>query len=60
MAAADALDRAPPAAPGAVEVDGVNRVLAARWMKAALPAEQSAERNAVEEDEVDEEPLHAV
>jgi len=54
---ADALDRAPPAAPCAVLVDRVDRVLAARRHVAALPAEQSPERDAVEEDEMDQQPV---
>jgi hypothetical protein len=43
-----------------VKGDGIDRILTARRMKAALSAEQPAERDAVEEDKVDEEPLHRV
>jgi hypothetical protein len=59
VTAADPLNRAPPAAPRAVKGDGIDRILTARRMKAALSAEQPAERDAIQEDEVDEEPTHA-
>ena len=41
-----------------MQLHGVDRVLAARRVEPALPAEQSAERDAVEEDDMDEEPRH--
>ena len=58
MAPADALDRAPSAATRAMLVDRVDRVLAARRHIPALPAEQSPERHAIEENEMDEQPAH--
>ncbi len=57
VAAGDALDGKPASAPGAVFLDGVDGVLAARGMEAALAAEQAAEGDAVEKDEMDENQL---
>lgn len=54
MAAANPLETAPPASPRAVFVYGVDRVLAACRMKSALPAEQSADGDAVEQDKMDQ------
>jgi hypothetical protein len=54
----DALGRLPRAAGGAVLVHGVDRVLAARRVEAAVPAQQAAERRAVEQDEMDEQLAH--
>src|SRR6476659_8701780 len=58
MTAGDALDRLPSAAGDAVLVHRVDRVLAARRIEAALPAEQPAERHAVQQHEVDQDEAH--
>src|SRR4051812_25875818 len=58
MAATNPFEGAPGTGERSVLVDGVDRVLAARGVIAALAAEQSAERHAVEQDELDEEPAH--
>ena len=59
MAPADPLDRPPAAAPRAVLGYGVDRVLAAARVVAALAAEQAAEGDAVEQDQEDEDAGHA-
>src|SRR5258708_4731265 len=58
VTAAHAFRRAPTPAPRPVLRDGVDRVLAARRVIAALPAQQAAEGDAVEQDELDQEPAH--
>ena len=57
-AAEDAFERAPRAAPGAVFLDRVERVLAAGGVEAAVAAHESAEGGAVEEDEEGKEARH--
>ena len=58
MTSRNAFERAPCAAPGAVFVDGVQRVLAASRRESALAAEELADRGTVKHDEMDEKPTH--
>jgi hypothetical protein len=58
MTSRDSFERFPAAAPRAVFVDGIERVLAACRRKSALSAEELAERGSIEQDEMDEEPSH--
>lgn len=58
MATADSFGRAPAAGGGAVLVYRIDRVLAARGVIPALAAQQSAKRDAVQENELDQQPLH--
>jgi hypothetical protein len=60
MASGDSPHAHPPAAPGAVFIQSLDRVLAASRMIAALAAHPVAKRSAVEEDELDKEPTHWV
>jgi hypothetical protein len=58
VAAGDAFEGFPRAAPRAVLVDGVDGVLATRGLVAAVAAKERAERDAVEQDELNQEPAH--
>jgi hypothetical protein len=60
VAAGDALEGFPGAAEGAVLGDGVDGVLAAGGLEAAVAAHEWAEGGAVEQYEVDEEPSHGL
>src|SRR5437764_14064752 len=58
VAPADALRRAPASRNRPVLRHRVDRVLAARRVIPALPPQQAAERRPVEQDDLDQEPLH--
>ena len=60
MATQNALERAPRPAEGAVLLDRVDGVLAAAWLVAAMSPHNRPQRDAVEQHELDEEPLHDV
>ena len=60
MAPADPLHGPPASAERAVFVDGVDGVLAAGGLKAAVAAHEGAEGGTVEKHEVDEEPSHVL
>jgi hypothetical protein len=57
-ASEDALECFPSTGKRAVFVDRINGVLAARRMESALPAKELTERDAVKQDELDQEPTH--
>jgi hypothetical protein len=58
MTAANPLQGSPAPPPGAIFVDGIDRILAAGGVVAALAAQETSEGGSVEEDEVDEEWFH--
>ena len=60
MAAQHPFDRFPTAAKSAVFGHGIDGVLAACRVEAALAAEEGAEGDAVEQDELDQQPAHLI
>src|SRR5436190_350179 len=56
MAAQNAADRQPRAAPWAVQAQRFDRVFRARWVKSTVPAHQKAQRDLVEAHKQDERP----
>jgi hypothetical protein len=58
MTPRDALDCAPTTTKCPVLINGVDGVLAACGMKAALPAQELTQGGAVEDDELDEQATH--
>jgi len=58
MASDDSAQGFPSTAKRAMFVQGVNRILAAGRLEPAVPAEQSPERDAIQQDELDQKPLH--
>ena len=56
MTSGDATDSAPHAAHGSVLADGQNKILAARRMEAALPADDMAERELIQPHDQDQQP----
>lgn len=60
MAAANPLDGTPTAAGGAVLINSIDRVLAARWEIPAVTAEELAQGGAVHQDQMDQQPTHVL
>jgi len=58
MASHNSAEGSPSAAKWAVFVDGVDRVLAATGLESAVAAHEMAERSAVKQDELDQQPTH--